>query len=287
MAMYSSSKRLDFFAVMGASLMATFAGAQDDLSYNGDGFFQGLTGSAALVGADVDRIELEGSTDGSSLVHVAGDDFGVIAFDSYEGTGNLSSFIFGHPDTYGNDTTIIGEFNAQNMEINVSRIGQPPQNVDYGFTITFMNPAFTSYVQELDTITVDRLIVDSNTFNFMGDLETSYESLTSNIMTGGFVHEFASFSFRFNEEGNPDTLSANIDLDGEGAAAGNFQVITVTPVIPGDLNRDTVVNLLDVSPFVDRISTGTFQAEADVNQDGNVNLLDVAPFVEAILAPNP
>ena len=47
----------------------------------------------------------------------------------------------------------------------------------------------------------------------------------------------------------------------------------------GDVNLDGIVSLLDVAPFVDRITTGTFEEEADVNQDGMVDLLDVAPFV--------
>ena len=56
-------------------------------------------------------------------------------------------------------------------------------------------------------------------------------------------------------------------------------------VLLGDVNLDGEVNLLDVSDFVDRISTGVFQAEADVNQDEQVNLLDVSPFVD-LLASN-
>jgi hypothetical protein len=50
-------------------------------------------------------------------------------------------------------------------------------------------------------------------------------------------------------------------------------------VLVGDVNQDGLVNLLDVNPFVDRITTGKFQAEADINGDGVVNLLDVEPFV--------
>ena len=50
-------------------------------------------------------------------------------------------------------------------------------------------------------------------------------------------------------------------------------------VIRGDVNLDGEVNLLDVAPFVDRISTGSFQAEDDINHDGEVNLLDVDPFI--------
>ena len=47
----------------------------------------------------------------------------------------------------------------------------------------------------------------------------------------------------------------------------------------GDVNCDGVVDLLDVQPFVDLLSTGEFSKKADINEDGEVNLLDVAPFV--------
>ena len=47
----------------------------------------------------------------------------------------------------------------------------------------------------------------------------------------------------------------------------------------GDINLDGVINLLDVAPFIDLLSTGTFQLQADFNQDGVVNLLDVEPFI--------
>ena len=50
----------------------------------------------------------------------------------------------------------------------------------------------------------------------------------------------------------------------------------------GDVNQDGLVNLLDVGPFVDLISSGQFQLEADTNQDGQVNLLDVALFVKLL-----
>ena len=47
----------------------------------------------------------------------------------------------------------------------------------------------------------------------------------------------------------------------------------------GDVNCDGVVNLLDVAPFVDLISSAGFSEKADINMDGAVNLLDVDPFV--------
>ena len=57
-----------------------------------------------------------------------------------------------------------------------------------------------------------------------------------------------------------------------------------TSPLLGDINLDNVVNLLDVDPFVDRLLTNTFQAEADINQDQVVDLLDVVPFVELLSA---
>jgi subtilisin-like proprotein convertase family protein len=47
----------------------------------------------------------------------------------------------------------------------------------------------------------------------------------------------------------------------------------------GDVNQDGLISLLDVSPFVNRLTSGTFQCEADINMDGQVTLLDVAGFV--------
>ena len=54
--------------------------------------------------------------------------------------------------------------------------------------------------------------------------------------------------------------------------------------LDGVVNLDTVVNGLDVDPFVDVLLNGPFQAEADMNLDGAVNGLDVDPFVDALLS---
>jgi hypothetical protein len=54
-------------------------------------------------------------------------------------------------------------------------------------------------------------------------------------------------------------------------------------VLLGDVNLDTVVNGLDVDPFVDVLLNGPYQAEADMNQDDVVNGLDVDPFVAAVV----
>ena len=60
------------------------------------------------------------------------------------------------------------------------------------------------------------------------------------------------------------------------------QVEVVSCVLKGDVNGDGSVDLLDVAPFVDALTSGTFVPAADTNCDGEVNLLDVSPFVELL-----
>ena len=54
-------------------------------------------------------------------------------------------------------------------------------------------------------------------------------------------------------------------------------------VLLGDVNCDGAVNLLDVEPFVDLISSGGFSEKADINRDDTVDLLDVEPFVDLLV----
>ncbi|MEM9410273.1 MAG: dockerin type I domain-containing protein [Planctomycetota bacterium] len=53
-------------------------------------------------------------------------------------------------------------------------------------------------------------------------------------------------------------------------------------ILLGDVNGDGLVNLLDVNPLVELITSGDYFEAADINQDGVVNLLDVQPFVDLL-----
>ena len=68
----------------------------------------------------------------------------------------------------------------------------------------------------------------------------------------------------------------------DGAYDMDFKLCGFTHGLLGDVNLDGIVNLLDVSAFVDRVSSGTYQFEADCNQDGLVNLLDVSFFIDIL-----
>lgn len=59
--------------------------------------------------------------------------------------------------------------------------------------------------------------------------------------------------------------------------------LKVTTALLGDVNLDTLVNALDISPFVQRLTGGTYQVEADINQDGLVNALDISGFVTCLV----
>ena len=76
-------------------------------------------------------------------------------------------------------------------------------------------------------------------------------------------------------------------VNGNSIVDAVFTTVTINSVVNliGDINCDGAVDLLDVSPFVDALSSGEFVAKADINQDGAVNLLDVSPFIELLSGP--
>ena len=91
--------------------------------------------------------------------------------------------------------------------------------------------------------------------------------------------------FNFLAEGDTVATFGNIDLNITYAFLGGNDIALVAvenPFIPGDVNGDGEVNLLDVQPFIDLVASGGYLASADINEDGVVNLLDVSPFIELL-----
>jgi len=108
----------------------------------------------------------------------------------------------------------------------------------------------------------------------------------------------------FDDNGNMTVVSWTgvvYQFDGDGNLQNSYDPDPTIPATPGksrsmafgfestpngllgDVDVNGVVNFLDIAPFIDQLSTGTFQIEADVNLDGSVNFLDIAPFI-AILS---
>lgn len=61
-----------------------------------------------------------------------------------------------------------------------------------------------------------------------------------------------------------------------------YRILNADMILLGDVNCDGVVNLLDVQPFIDVLSSGVYLDRADINQDGVVNLLDVQGFIQIL-----
>ena len=59
-------------------------------------------------------------------------------------------------------------------------------------------------------------------------------------------------------------------------------VSTPNDVLLGDVNLDGVVNFFDISPFIARLSSQTFQSEADIDGNGVVSFFDISGFIQIL-----
>lgn len=62
----------------------------------------------------------------------------------------------------------------------------------------------------------------------------------------------------------------------------NIDATFVDELTLGDANGDNAVNLLDVAPFIEGLTSGEYNCALDMNQDCEVNLLDVDIFVSIL-----
>lgn len=59
---------------------------------------------------------------------------------------------------------------------------------------------------------------------------------------------------------------------------------SIVPVLLGDVNRDGVVDFLDIPAFITVLSSGGFQAEADCDQNGVVDFADIPAFIGILIS---
>lgn len=114
---------------------------------------------------------------------------------------------------------------------------------------------------ENDPMTIQGVLLDNSFQNFSAPITGTGNTLTITMF--------------FTGNGGNELIAINNILIESSKGKGD---------IVGDVNCDGNVDLLDVAPFVDLVTTGTFNAKADINGDGNVDLLDVAPFVTLLTA---
>ena len=54
-------------------------------------------------------------------------------------------------------------------------------------------------------------------------------------------------------------------------------------LIPGDINGDEILNVVDIVALVNMILAGEYNPIADLNEDGIVNVVDIVAMVNIIL----
>ena len=83
-------------------------------------------------------------------------------------------------------------------------------------------------------------------------------------------------------DGQPFSFALNTSFSASGFASSSATLtvtLDTTGILLGDVDRDGVVDFLDIPPFIDLITEGELQAEGDIDQSGAVDFLDIFPFV--------
>ena len=75
--------------------------------------------------------------------------------------------------------------------------------------------------------------------------------------------------------GQQDNAGGSVHVD-------DVDFAIVSPVLLGDVDLNSVVNFLDIAPFIALLTSSDYQLEADLNEDNAVNFLDISPFISAL-----
>ena len=133
-------------------------------------------------------------------------------------------------------------------------------------------------------------LLDSNGTEIAFADDTNWDLNTfvvdQSVPNNGSDRSFAQDAALFNINLTPGTYflkvtPAQVNI-GQPAAVGDLYFLLTSldaTVVLGDVNQDGIVNFLDISPLINLLTLGVFQAEADINGDGMVNFLDISPFI--------
>ena len=92
----------------------------------------------------------------------------------------------------------------------------------------------------------------------------------------------ASTSLTFECFGTNSGDPANLNNGDSRGQINGLQLRDITPVnnFPvGDVNCDTAIDFLDIGPFIEVLSSGTFEDKADIDRNMMVDFLDIGPFI--------
>lgn len=262
------SKILAFIALYLLGTIAPTAAYADQIRVNDVGndiefviSIDGFPGTSASFYSNDDDVAFEGNPDIFSFEDLSLDNAHLFFLNGEDGLA--IGLIYFSNDAITADAVLDGSsmFNATpDPYLFRDGVGADTYSVVDGNLVTshiIGNPATTDgYVADLDGV-------------FLQDGDTLTLSISSSGLNNLLVWDSGSNSFRI------------VDSFDAGLCIATFTRVSETPLL-GDINRDCVINLLDVLPFVDLLASSEFHAEADINQDGVVNLLDVAPFIQLL-----
>lgn len=276
--------------------------------FNNDGFLDLVTSHSlsddvsVLLGNGDGSFQVENRVPvGEAPVDVAVGDFDGDAFADLvvpARVGDLVSIRIGRGDgTFDSATSVVGDASPRSVVVrdfdldgnldfasaNQGNFGGPPETANISMGLG--NGAFSGPQSYLIGSSRGDLFVDDFNNDGITDIYIGGFTILYGLGDGTFADQvrhavpsnaYSSTVGDFDCDGLTDVVVVGFNRIGTSLNQGSASGLT------GDVNGDGILDLLDVSSFVNAISTGQFNPVADFNQDGNVDLLDVQPFVDAL-----
>ena len=299
----SSELSLNSVAVAGDALIRDSATLNVLQDFDASGAVSIPAGSWVFVGGDFTKINENRS------FSVSGSDFfGVRSMFEVEGTTIVvaSSFTLDGPSFFSGMVATATDaivFDAATISPRAGEIGQ----IDFDTTgIATENHALEIRSRALYEWEFNELGSDEISVN--GDLQLSdFWELEISAIADAVIPVSASDEFTlFTYSGD---LNASVDAQGlltrltidssklpeaydassvavfdDGAGRVFLTGLSSGSALLGDVNRDGVVDFLDISAFIAVLSVANFQEEADLDQNGMVNFLDISVFIQVLSA---
>ena len=222
----------------------------------------------------IEQISFFDATDGTFVLADFTTSTTAQAFERFEGAGTLSSngFQVSLPPSDASNFGLVSEFDGnlvtqgvfiqENTQLLIEATIGPTNDTDLVVAVREdSNEFFSVAVPAADLADDGQAIVNLSDFFFNGDQ-------VDGVPNGSIVE--VSFQSPFGS-GNAVDFSVQ-----------RISVINSSPVLLGDVNLDGEVNFLDISPFIEILSSPAFQDEADIDQNGAVNFFDISPFIEIL-----
>ena len=137
---------------------------------------------------------------------------------------------------------------------------------------------------------------DAVNVSLLLETDDNIEILNENIFIGDIasgevgINIEEPFNILFNSDLSESNINLNLNITSNQSGYINYNqsypiILTVidNPVIYGDVNEDSSINVLDVVQLVNLILNNTSNLNADLNEDNNINVQDIIILINLIL----